>query len=730
VTEYNKDNHRFLQAILHYHTDSVVLIDPDGYIQYRNDSLRPLLGWEAEEVVGSQILDYVHEQDRATFEANLTLARQQQRIVTAIYRIKSKYNGYQWIESDIHLAKLNQLQGLIIRSRDVSEKVEAEAREKAHQANYESLFFNHPDAVSRWNTAGLVEDINARAERLFGYRKAEVIGRHFLSFVEPHFADAVQEAFQKTLLGKPGCFRGRAYHQNGSWRETISTLIPVLLDGQVVKIQAITQDVTPLTRAHELLKEQGRIQSSIFESINEGFCALDRQWRLTYLNKVCAGFLPQTREEALNKCLLDLLPQLATALFYNQCQQVWATGKPAAFHEYFPCDNITLSFKIYPLEEDKLAVHFIDITEKLAAQQELEKLSHIANKVNTGVLIVNHAGSMEWANESFTALTGYTLAEMAGLKPGEQILDAPETGEQTVAWIKSRLRQGLPFTADVVLRNKKGEKRWFTADATPVPGSSPAERKTYVILTDISQRKEAEDKLQQQAEELFRHNRDLQQFTYIVSHNLRAPVANAVGFATLLQGLSKEAPAFEEIRDKLHESVQRLDTVIKDLNTILSVRDKTLAGERQPVLIAAVCQQVKAGLQQSLQEAGGHLELDLDADASLDANKAYLYSIFYNLLNNAIKYRAENGPLQIKITSAYSSQGELVVAVTDNGAGMDLNRVGPDLFKLYKRFNSSKEGKGMGLFLVKTQVEALGGRIEVSSQPDQGTTFTLYFKPL
>lgn len=357
-------------------------------------------------------------------------------------------------------------------------------------------------------------------------------------------------------------------------------------------------------------------------------------------------------------------------------------------------------------------------------------LSHIASKINNGVLVVDTQGAIIWSNESFNAFTGYTLAQTIGRLPGEVILDPQETGEAVLSRMRENLKKGLPFSEDVVLRNKIGGKRWFTAEATPVAGNSPAELKTYIILTDITERKQTEEKLQQQAEDLFRRNRDLQQFTYIVSHNLRAPVANTLGLANMLRTLSREGPLFEEVIEKLHETALRLDTVIRDLSTLVSFQDKSPAAVRQPVLLSGVIQQVAASLQTALQEADGKLQLLLAPEVALDSNKAYLYSIFYNLVSNAIKYRSKNRPLEITIKSFSAPAGALALAISDNGTGMDLAKVGPELFKLYKRFNTTVEGKGMGLFLVKTQVEALGGRIEVSSQPGVGTTFTLFFKVL
>lgn len=107
----------------------------------------------------------------------------------------------------------------------------------------------------------------------------------------------------------------------------------------------------------------------------------------------------------------------------------------------------------------------------------------------------------------------------------------------------------------------------------------------------------------------------------------------------------------------------------------------------------------------------------------IHTHKAYLYSIFYNLVSNALKFRSESPPL-ISITVA-TDLYQIQISIIDNGQGIDLNRYEDQLFKPYKRFHGGKDGKGLGLFLVKSHVESLGGSISVVSSPGMGTHFTI-----
>src|SRR5690606_34956446 len=105
-------------------------------------------------------------------------------------------------------------------------------------------------------------------------------------------------------------------------------------------------------------------------------------------------------------------------------------------------------------------------------------------------------------------------------------------------------------------------------------------------------------------------------------------------------------------------------------------------------------------------------------------NRAYVYSILHNLISNAIKYKSAHRDLLIEINSV-KEESRLRISVKDNGSGMDLELVRPHLFQLYKRFHTGPDGKGLGLYLVKMQLNAIGGKVDVESKPEEGTTFTL-----
>lgn len=222
--------------------------------------------------------------------------------------------------------------------------------------------------------------------------------------------------------------------------------------------------------------------------------------------------------------------------------------------------------------------------------------------------------------------------------------------------------------------------------------------------------------------ELVRQNSQLEQFGYITAHNLRAPVARILGLANVINSTSFEMPKDKEVLDKLQLSAEDLDTIIFDLNGILDIK-KGVHSSYEEVNIPERLEKVRSVLKDKIRETNTRITQDLKVERCF-AIPAYIESIFYNLISNGIKYRAPERDPEIHISS-FLDGDKLKLIVKDNGLGIDLDRLKEKVFSLYQRFHSHVEGKGLGLFLVKTQVEALNGTIEVESTVGTGTKFII-----
>ncbi|MBT1704594.1 sensor histidine kinase [Chryseosolibacter indicus] len=241
------------------------------------------------------------------------------------------------------------------------------------------------------------------------------------------------------------------------------------------------------------------------------------------------------------------------------------------------------------------------------------------------------------------------------------------------------------------------------------------------LRTDVGKRTE---ELREANKHLLEQNNQLEQFAFIAAHNLRAPLTRIMGLANLIQ-ISHTEDDKQIAMEKLVASTHDLDFVIRDLNTILNIRRQT--SNLTLVNLRDTLERVKRFLEKEIEDTHAVIADNFSEAESVYAVGPYIESILYNLISNAIKYRApERMPfilLETHIEDEY-----ICLSITDNGLGIDLSKHKHNVFNLYKRFHLHMEGRGLGLYLVRTQVEAMGGKIDIKSQPNEGSTFLVYFK--
>ncbi len=232
--------------------------------------------------------------------------------------------------------------------------------------------------------------------------------------------------------------------------------------------------------------------------------------------------------------------------------------------------------------------------------------------------------------------------------------------------------------------------------------------------------------LKKAIEELSKQNQDLEQFSYIVSHNLRSPVARILGLVSILDKTQIQDEYNQQILSHLSDVSHSLDTVIKDLTQIIAIRN-SLDKTKEIVNLEEITHWVLEHLSNEIEHTDTQVNLNFLQAKEVPFIKAYAQSIIHNLISNAIKYRSSKRKPQIDVFTQ-ATDSYIVLSVKDNGIGIDLKNIGTyKIFGLYQRVATHIEGKGIGLYLAKTQIEALGGRIEVESEIDKGSTFRVYF---
>lgn len=242
--------------------------------------------------------------------------------------------------------------------------------------------------------------------------------------------------------------------------------------------------------------------------------------------------------------------------------------------------------------------------------------------------------------------------------------------------------------------------------------------------SDITDRKRSEIEREKMISNIVLHSKNLEQFASIVSHNLRAPVANILGLSNVLKSEVSDNDKALSLK-YLAIAAEQLDGVLKDLNKILQQRG-TISEFRETVYFKELVDSIKLSIQTIIEKEGVLIYTDFTEVDRITTIKSYINSIFYNLISNSIKYRQPGKTPTIEIRSKKGDK-KIWLSFKDNGMGINLSKYGNKVFGLYQRFHPGIEGKGLGLFMIKTQVETLGGTISINSKEGVGTEVEIEF---
>jgi signal transduction histidine kinase len=292
--------------------------------------------------------------------------------------------------------------------------------------------------------------------------------------------------------------------------------------------------------------------------------------------------------------------------------------------------------------------------------------------------------------------------------------------------LKTAIKEYKECVIETISYKKDGEEYWVNFSMVPVTDKEGEHSHWISMQRDVTEEKNKEKEKEQLIRELTQNNKDLKQFSYITSHNLRAPLSNLTGLLNLIEDIPIENPDLKEMITGFSKSTFLLNETINDLVKVIIIKDNPSI-QKEKVLIKEVFENVFNQLSFLISLNKPFLKIELEEVTILNINKSYLESIFLNLLTNSIKYRAANKQLKILISCKVVGEN-VILTIKDNGIGIDMERNRDKIFGLYQRFHNYPDSKGLGLYLVKSQVETMGGNITVESKVDKGTTFTIIFK--
>ncbi len=328
-----------------------------------------------------------------------------------------------------------------------------------------------------------------------------------------------------------------------------------------------------------------------------------------------------------------------------------------------------------------------------------------------------------YRNNLWAEMLGYKIEEIEPTENGWLKLVHPEDIEivfksRTALLIGTKTFDNYEHR----LKTKTGGWKWILSLSKIIEkGEDGRPQRTIGIHINIDELKTKELQLQALTKELLNSNHELEKFAYITSHNLRAPVVNLNSLIELFNIDELQNSINLEIYQKIKYSVNKLETTLNDLIEIVSAKKSTIS-QKKNISISETVKLVCSNLETQLKRANAKLTMDFYEADLIEFVPTVLESIIQNLITNAIKYRSQDRNLEISIYSKRIDD-QTCIFIKDNGMGFDSERMASRTFGLYQRFHDHIEGKGIGLYIIKTQLEALNSSISVISKPNEGAEF-------
>lgn len=365
-----------------------------------------------------------------------------------------------------------------------------------------------------------------------------------------------------------------------------------------------------------------------------------------------------------------------------------------------------------------------DITEQLEIRDALTRNTELMrlffDTIDMGYAAMEKTGNLNFLNRKAEKMIGHPVAMGANIFEEFPRL----SGTVFYARLQECIQQQASQSFGIYF---PGVDKWYDFLLTPMQDGGIS-----VFMRDITDSRKLQKELRKANEQLsnlnknlVNQNKQLEDFAHITSHNLRAPIAN---LKALMQ-MHNEASAQQEkdlYLGMVHEVIKKIDETLNDLVEVVQIR-KDVNVEKEKLLFSERLQKVRDILLVDIETSNIQITCDFDEEPVLEYPRVYLDSILQNFITNAIRYRSSERTPALHLRT-WKENDHIFLSVQDNGVGIDMERFGNKLFGFRKTFHKNKDAKGIGLFITKTQVEAMGGSIRAESHPGEGTKFIITFR--
>lgn len=669
---------------------------------------------------------------------------------------------------------------VMVVSHDITiEKQAADEIKKAHEQTLESerqfkaLVENNPDVIARYNRKLQHTFISSSVHKIRDDEESYYIGKKPTELA--NFDKASMEDIEKYLqtvfeTGEPLSFTTEDWDVPVHDQIILDvSVVPIKNPdtGEIEEVMTISRDVTDLRvakreaeRSNQRLKISRRRFKKLIDNHPDYISVIDKDYNYTYVNETTLkatgadmsfykkrSYLDMNYEEEVTKLHTQKLEEAAETKGMVQYETMLTPKEedlpPDSDRKYWYLEVIIVP--VFKFKTDKEAIEYIIITKDVTILKErANELEELNNRIQESEqlfrsLVENNPDAickldrdlkLTFVSPSISDVRGWEQEKYLGKSLHDLGYSDEEVTKYQMAF-RTVERTGQPTTIENVITKNLSEPVYFSVRVVPLYHNN--EDKPSELLTvsrDITFIRRTQEELKSNIEHLeevtsslSHKNRQLQDFAHIVSHNLRSPVGN---LTTLFKFYDDVEEAMKpSILEKIREVSDNLFSTVDDLTEVIRIR-QAVDIKRDKLRFEEVLKHQQSLISAKIMESEAVITHNFEVE-SIDYPKVYLESIMLNLLTNSIKYKSPKRTPEVHFETKEHNLGQITLTCQDNGLGIDMERNGHKLFGLHKTFHRNEDARGVGLYITKNQIEALGGTISAVSTKGEGTTFTVVF---
>ncbi|PJZ58461.1 PAS domain-containing sensor histidine kinase [Leptospira barantonii] len=525
----------------------------------------------------------------------------------------------------------------------------------------------------------------------------------------------------------------RVVWKNGDVHHIKATaIVQRLSSGKPFRMLGTNWDITKHKNAEIALKESYELNKVFIEKApsaiamfdtNMRYMAASQQWLVDYhLNET----------EIVGKSHYDIFPEIGEE--WKEIHQECLRGKVLRREEesFVRADGSIqwIIWEVRPWYVSQnvvggILMYTADITALKRKEFERTRLEEILTRTNEAAQIGSWEVDLETNTRVWSKVTKSIFELPEDYEPdgneGARFFKSEKERKKSADIFADSIETGKSFDMEIEIVTAKGNLVWTRSIGKPEFQNGKCIRVSGTFQ-NIQEQKQKELALQRTLDIMNDQNERLLNFAHIVSHNLRSHAGNITMLLKIFEESDNEIERQEVVQYITKASDSLMDTIL-NLNEVVSIQtNKNL--QNTEIVLRDYIEKATRTISGEIQKHQVQIKNLVSDTIKVHCNASYMESILLNFLTNAVKYRHPDRIPEITLNAVYE-KNRLVLSISDNGLGIDMNKNGDKLFGMYKTFHNNRDAKGIGLFITKNQVEAMGGRIEVESQINQGTTFKI-----